>query len=803
MRFFKRAFLVIFLGLPGLALVLAGGGYLWLRTSLPQTEGTLRLAGPTAPIEVLRDSRGIPHIRAESEGDAYFALGFVHAQDRMWQMEMMRRIAHGRLAEMGGVGLLDHDKAMRTLDIAGLARDGLLHLSAAVKASLAAYAKGVNAWLESRGGTLPPEFHVVGITPGPWKMEDSLLWGRLMALRLSSNWRREAMRAELLKTLPPEKVIALWPPYPADAPVTIPAPARNERFGNIDPPKPTTLPDLPYRALAGILAPPHPTSASNTWVLSGSRTRSGKPILAGDPHLGFSAPNLWYLARLSYPGLSLAGATLPGVPFHILGQNGSIAWSMTTTGADTQDLVVETLDPDDPGRYRSPAGVRPFATRIETIRVKGEDDLRFTVRATRNGPVVSDLVARDGTRPPPNAVIALRSAMLIREDHTPDALYRLNRARNWDDFRAALKDFHSPVQNFVYGDVAGHIGFQLAGRIPMRMSGDGYAPVRGTDPLARWRGYIPFDRLPSVLDPEAGFLVNANNRVIGPGYPFLITRDWDAPYRAKRIVEALTSERNHDAAASARLQMDDISLAAREAIPLLLSATPARPDAATARALLNAWDGSVKRNRPEPLILHAWLGEAMTAIVGDEIGAGAGRARRWDPRFLRHVLERDPTWCDDIATEVREACGPVLADALDRALAGLRRRFGAEIGKWRWGKVHIASFRNRPLTLVPLIGHLADIEIATDGDGHTVNRGSIRESRRRGAFTHAHGATYRAIYDFADLDRSRFMMPGGQSGNPLSPHYRDLTVPWRDGGGLAIPQRPQGPLRRLLLRPGT
>lgn len=762
----------------------------------------MRLAGPGAKIEILRDSRGIPHIRAETESDAYFALGFVHAQDRLWQMELMRRIAHGRLAEMGGARLLDHDKAMRTLDIAGLARDGLLHLSTPVKAALASYALGVNAWLQNHGGTLPPEFHVAGITPGPWKMEDSLLWGRLMALRLSSNWRREAARADLLKKLRPEKIIALWPPYPADAPVTIPAPARDERFGKVGPDSPGPLPDLPYRALAEILAPHHPTSASNSWAVSGARTRSGKPILAGDPHLGFNAPNLWYLARVSFPGLSLAGATLPGVPFHILGQNGAIAWTLTTTEADTQDLVVETLDPDDPSRYRTPRGLSRFATRVETIQVKGEEPHRLTVRATRNGPVVSDLIARDGTKPAPGAVVALRSAMLIREDHTPDALYRLNRARDWTAFRAALKDFHSPVQNFVYADTAGHIGFQLAGRIPIRMSGDGYGPVRGTNPLARWRGFIPFDRLPSTLDPDAGFLVNANNRVIGPGYRFLITRDWPAPYRAKRLVEALTADRSHNAAASARLQMDNTSLAAREVIPLLLGATPARPDAVAARALLKSWDGSVVREKPEPLILHAWLREAMVAIVGDEIGSTTRQARRWDPRFLRHVLERDPSWCDDTTTEPREACGPVLADALDRALAGLRKRFGSEMGKWRWGAVHIARFRNRPLTFVPLIGRLADIEIATDGDGHTLNRGSIRRSRRRGAYTHAHGATYRAIYDFADLDRSRFMMPGGQSGNPLSPNYRDLTVPWRDGAGLTIPKRPQGPLRRLVLQPG-
>lgn len=801
MRFLKCVLVVLFVGIPALALLAAGGLYLWLTTSLPVTDGTLEINGPTAQVEILRDRRGIPHINAESAEDAYFGLGFVHAQDRLWQMELVRRIAEGRLAELGGPRLLPHDRAMRTLGIARLARQGFKELSGPVKNALDAYAQGINSWIARHEGALPPEFYVARTRPMLWKAEDSLLWGRLMALRLSTNWRREAARAELLRKLPAEKVAALWPPYPEDGPVTIPAPARQSGLSLEPPALHAALMDGALSTLGRILPRAHPPTASNSWAVSGARTETGKPIVAGDPHLGLTAPNLWYLARLSFPGLSIAGATLPGVPFHILGHNGHIGWSMTTTGADTQDLVVETLAPGNSDRYLGPIGSRPFMTRTETIQVKGEDPVRLEIRATENGPVISDLVGRNGTAAPDGRVIALRSAMLHPLDRTPDALYRLNRAKNWAEFRAALTDFHSPVQNFVYGDTAGHIGFQLAGRIPVRASGDGFAPVSGTDGTARWTGFIPFDQLPSMLDPEAGFLVNANNRVIGPGYRHLITRDWDAPYRAKRVIDVLAKDARHTAAASARLQMDTLSLAAREVIPLLADATPKTDATSPILQRLAAWDGRILRGQPEPLILHAWLRAVMERMLADDLGPAARGWRRWDPRFLRHVLTRDPSWCDDSTTPETEDCGPLLATALAEALENLRRQYGDDMTKWRWGDAHVARLRNLTLGRLPLIGRLVDIEIATDGDTYTLNRGTSRPSSRHGPFAHVHGATLRAIYDFDDLDKTLFMMPGGQSGNPLSPHYWDLIHPWRDGATFTLPVRPESPQSRLVLQP--
>jgi penicillin amidase len=525
---------------------------------------------------------------------------------------------------------------------------------------------------------------------------------------------------------------------------------------------------------------------------------TGKPILAGDPHLGFRAPNLWYLARITAPGLTVAGATLPGMPFHVLGHNQAIGWTMTTTGADTQDLVIERLQPGDAGRYITPDGSRAFITRTETIEVKGGEPVGLTVRATRNGPVVSDLIDPVA---PSGAVVALKATVLASDDRTAEALYRLNRAQNWKEFRTALRSFHSPVQNFVYGDISGRIGFQVAGRVPIRRSGDGFAPVRGSVAAHDWTGYIPFDRLPTMTDPSSGLVINANNRVVRPGYRHLITRDWANPYRARRIRQKLAGDRRHSIAASAAMQMDNLSLAAREIIPILLATTPRTTETGPALDRLGAWDGMVLRAKSEPLILNAWLRQIGPGLIADELGPLAGGTRRADPLFIRHVLQRKSAWCDDVSTPPRETCASILGAALIRALEDLRQRFGPDMNRWRWGDAHIARFRNRALSALPLIGSFGNIEIATDGDTFTLNRGTTRRFSRRNPFAHGHGATFRAIYDFADLDRSLFIQPTGQSGNPLSSQYRDLIETWRDGGYLTIPSRLHAGLRLLRLEP--
>ncbi len=791
------------LGVLAVLLVIAGGVvYLWLRGSLPDTQGTRAVAGIAAPVEITRDRHGLVYIHADSAEDAYFALGYAHAQDRLWQMEAMRRLGAGRLAEIAGVRFVAQDRLMRTLGLYRLAEESVPLLSAAVRDALDAYARGVNAWIAGHSGALPPEFALLGAVPEPWRPADSLVWGRLMAFALSGNWRRELLRVRLDDRLGKARAAQLFPPYPDDAPVTIAGDGHADAGTLPDGPAPTRAAALVLDALARALpAPPPSGGASNAWVLAGTRTGTGKPILANDPHLGFRAPNVWYLVRITAPGLTVSGATAPGVPFHVLGHNARIAWGMTTTGADTEDLVVEKLAPGAPGRYLAPDGARPFVIRQETIRVRGGPDVPLTVREARDGPVISDISDSLAGLAGTGAVIALRSAALRPDDRSAEALYRLDRAKDWTDFTAALAYFDSPVQNVAYADTAGHTGLSVAGRVPIRRKGNGETPVPGEDAAYDWDGFIAPAALPRTLDPASGLIVNANNRVIGADYPHFISSDWEEPYRAERIEQVLSVPGPHGVAASRKLQMDAVSLAARELLPVLLQATPRTDTTAPLLDRLKDWDGTADRNRPEPLLFTAWLRHIMADVFDDELGPLAKGFGRLKPRLIERVITRDTAWCDDTATKPREACPQVLAGALLEAREALSRRFGGDVAQWRWGSAHLANFRDAALDWIPGLGALTRITIATDGDDFTVNRGTPRLGDARNPYAHVHGASFRGLYDLSDLDRSLFAMPGGQSGNPLSPHYRDLTRGWRDGAYVTLPPAPAGPLETLRLAP--
>jgi penicillin amidase len=811
----KRVFRFLGWALTGLALIVVVGVcglYLWLRTSVPVTAGTVTLPGLSGPAEISRDVNGLVHIRAGSPNDAYFALGYAHAQDRLWQMEATRRLGQGRLAEVAGTSLLSQDRLMRTLGIGRLAEAALARLSPEARAGVEAYARGVNAWIDGHGGALPPEFTLLFHTPEPWRPADSLIWGRLMALSLSGGWRRQLTRARMRQHLPADAIERLYPPDPEGTPVTVgdgrraetepsPAPTAATATGIEGPRR-----SLPHQLLEAfhLILPEAPAAAgaSNGWLVAGVRAASGKPLLANDPHLGFRAPNLWYLARIDAPGLTIAGATAPGVPFHVLGHNGRIAWGMTTTGADTQDLIVERLAPSGPDRYLAPGGPRSFTMREEVIRVRSGDPVTLSVRESRNGPVVSDLSTDAAAAAGPGAVLTLRSTVLAEDDATAEAMFRINRATSWEAFTAALALFHAPVQNLFYADVAGHIGFSVAGRVPIRSGRDSRILADGSRADDDWAGFIPPDELPRSFDPARGVIVNANNRVVGPSYPHVISRDWEAPYRAMRIEQRLGESGRHDAARARALQLDAVSVAARELVPLLLQWTPRGSDEDALLDLLRNWDGNIDRNGPQGLIFNAWMAQLTTVLFRDELGSAYGDFARVRPQLLIRALTTDTGWCDDVTTALeRETCPQVLARALAQARVDLVRAYGPDPVSWRWGNAHRASFRNPALDWMPFIGPRTRITIETDGDDFTVNRGTSRLRGDASRFDHAHGATLRAVYDLADLDRATFAMPGGQSGNPLSRHYRDLTQPWRDGRYVRLPATPEGPVTTLRLLP--
>ena len=772
-------------------LALLGGlaGWRWMRSTLPPQHAELRLKGISGWVAIRRpEADGIPTISAENENDAYFGLGWAHAEDRLWQMDFQRRAASGRLSEVLGARTLPIDTFMRTLGLMRAAEAGLEGMSPEIRSVLEAYAAGVNAWIEHHRGPLPPEFLILGYRPEPWRPVDTVLWGRLMALELSDNYRGELARARIASVLTPEELERLFPSDDGAGPTTIDTAAIGSALRLAG-----TLPDL--AELPGFGA-----AASNAWVLSGSRTKSGKPILANDPHLGLSAPILWYLARIETPTLTLAGATAPGVPAVLIGHNTRIAWGFTTTHSDTQDLFVERLVGAD--RYASPDGPLPFLTRTERIHVKGEEAVEITVRETRHGPVISDASKDAAAIAAEGHAVALAGPALRPDDGTAEAVLRLNRARDWSEFRDALRGFHSPQQNVFYADVDGHIGMIAPARVPVRPAGDdGRLPVEGASGAHDWTGFIPFDELPQIFDPPSGKIVNANNRIVPKSYPHLIAAEWEAPYRAQAIEESLDGGFGATAEESRALQGSVLSIAARELVPLMTDFAPQTERQAQARDLLLGWDFQMRAETPQPLIFDAWLIALTEAVFADELGEAFDFFLGWQADTLQRVLTDDAAWCDDRRTPARETCDDQLRLSLERALAPLEKRLGKDIGAWRWGDLHRARFAHPVFTSVPLLGRLFDRTAEIGGDYYTALRAAPR-IRGEQRFTAIHGAGVRAVFDLADLDKSVFVLGPGQSGHVLSKHYDDLLTSWRLGSSYPIVKPREGsPMRTTFLAP--
>ncbi|WP_156612535.1 penicillin acylase family protein [Paramagnetospirillum marisnigri] len=730
-------------------------------SSLPRIEGRQPVAGIQLGATITRDALGVPRIAAKTDHDAYFALGWVHAQDRMWQMEVQRRVGAGRLAELAGEAGLPNDRFMRTLGVYRQAQRDFEHLDRPTRDALSSYAAGVNAWLTEYRLRLPMEYTATGLRPEPWTVADSLVWQKLMALQLAGNWHDDVLRAQLLRSLDPKRVQDLFPATPADAPVTLSAEGGRALL--------QAVPDTAATA-----------PASNIWVLSGKHSATGKPLLANDPHLGFRAPIPWYLAEIEAPAIRLTGATVPGVPFHIIAHNFRIAWGFTSTQADTVDLFVEKQASDT--AYKTPEGSRPFQTRDEIIKIKGAADLVLTVRETRHGPVISDLAGQQGVAGP-GEVVAFSSTLLAEKDLTAQALRRMGAARDWTGFTAALKDLHAPVLNVGYADLDGNIGFMTAGRLPHRKSGNGTIPARGWTVEGDWTGWVPTAKLPQAFNPKAGMLINANNKVSGDKLPYLITASWPEAYRAQRIKDVLEAKGRPPASVAemAALQTDAVSLQALE-LKELLNGHDFRSDATrqAAQRLLE-WDGRADRDRAEPLILAAWLNRLNRAIFADELKDRFEAVAQPRPTLLMEALTRRRHWCDDITTPEPESCEEMVERSLEQALGDLTAAWGPDQAKWRWGKAHQARFDNPVLGRVPLLGRLANLAVATDGDDYTVARGTYRAEAGGAVFPHLHGAGLRVVFDLSDLSASRFVIATGQSGQPLSRHYDDMLREWRDG----------------------
>lgn len=790
-KYLVRGLAALFAAAVASGTAVLGAGWLYRQASLPPSEATVRTDLVSAAVTVLRDRFGVPHIFAQSLPDAAFALGYTHAEDRLWQMEAMRRLAAGRLAELLGPSALPSDRFMRTLGLRRLAEGEHARLTAETARLLASYAAGVNSRLNAAWWTLPPEFLLLRHRPEPWSPVDSLLWFKLMALDLGRNSADELMRARLQGRLSPQQLRDLWP----------------EAFSHGDDSREHDIRAFEPVTTAGLPPAPAITGASNAWAVSGRFTAGGSPILANDPHLRLTAPIQWYLSRIETPELALAGATVAGVPLLVLGHNGHIAWGLTSAEVDVEDLFVERLDASG-SRYRTPEGWEPVLTRRETITVRGAEAESLQVRETRHGPLIADVLERkpdleaiapsggDAATATEQRALALAATLLQPDDKTVEAVARANLALDEAAFLSTHADFDAPAVNLVYADTVGNIGYSLIGRIPVRRRRPGALPAPGWTGEADWVGWMAAADKPSAFNPEAGVIVKANDRPVAATDARYLGEGWESDFRARRIRQLLSAGPPATVNATGSVQLDAVSLASRDLLPLLLAELPAADRALPPVRLLASWSGIMARDRPEPLIAMAWLTAIDRALFADEIGPDFDAFWRFQPDRIRGVFVNSRAWCDDIGTEPIETCRDIVGGALHAAISALGGTFGDDPATWRWGEAHHARFRHRLFeSLPPAAAGLVSPAIATDGGADTINRGAFAVNDPHRPFAHVHGAGYRAVYDLGDLSRSRFVIAPGQSGHPLSPHYADLLPTWRDGGWLTL-DRPRQALER-------
>ena len=777
-----------------LVLLVGSGGYLWLRGALPQTSGTIKVQGVSGQVEIVRDADDIPHIRAGSEADAMFGLGYAHAQDRLWQMEFQRRIGQGRLSEVVGEPALTTDRFLRALGPYRAAQSAWPKVDPEARKTIEAYVAGVNAFISTHHGrALPVEFAVFGFEPEPWKPEDVLVWAKMMAWNLSGNMGEELLRRDLTAKFSPDKVTQLMPGYLPDGPIILPDGVASAQGAGVTAraAAPTQAAAAPSPCAAACAERPDSFVAinrfiqeslglggfgigSNNWVVGGSHTTTGKPLLANDPHLGAQTPSIWYLAHVTGGPIDAIGSTLPGLPSVVIGHNNRIAWGVTNTGPDVQDLYLEHINNNNEVEYKGTW--EPMKIVPEVIKIKGQPDQTLNVRITRHGPLMSD-VAEDIS-----GTVALRWTALDDTDDTIGAFLSLNRAQNWDDFTKALSLYYAPMQNFVYADVDGNIGYYAPGALPIRAKGDGTAPVPGWTGEYDWTGYVPFDKLPHTFNPPEGFIVSANNKVVPDNYPYFISSSWAAPYRAERITEMIQSKPKLSPNDIAAMQADVHSVLARQLLPILLKAKASDQRSQDAINMLKDWNGEIRGDSAQAAIYEAWYQQFAPRIFADELGDQIWSGYRgWGDSTIMATVEalegKSSAWCDNVTTPQVEDCATTLGQALSDGLNDMTRLQGnSDMKSWRWDRVHHTIFPHNPFSTVSLLRPIFGRSIPNGGDGQTVDVGPVRGSE---LYNQYQVPSYREIIDLSNLGASRFMNTLGQSGYFLSGNYANLIERWQ------------------------
>lgn len=819
----KRLSLLI----PILLVATLGAMWWWARESLPPLDGEIRVTGLRAPVEVLMDPHGVPHVYAAGPEDAWFAAGLLHARDRLWQMELYRRAAYGRLSEILGEETVQIDRRFLTLGLRAAADREWQTTPPEVRDALSRYAAGVNAQMaQAVGRRRPLEFQILRVTPAPWTPVDSLAVGRLLAWRLAENHQSELVRSALAARFGDAEALRLGGRYPPGAPTVVqgpasavgPAasvggalasiasgpPAANEVSGPTasvmssptgrQAPGPTRQAGPTWPVGLEWLHPGARRGNSNNWVISGRRTASGRPLLANDPHLQVEFPGVWYEIHLLAAGLDVIGVSIPGTPFVVLGHNARIAWGVTNTGADVQDLYVERVDLAR-RRYLYAGQWLPVEVTQTEIPVRGRRTEPFEVWRTRHGTVFAEVgldwddaptwLSPESERSGERRVFAL--GWDVAGGETAGAFEALNRATDWGEFTDAIERFSSPSQNFVYADVEGNIGYAMSGVLPIRSSGVGTMPADGASGEGEWSGRIDPAGLPRLFNPEAGYITSSNNQ-IDRRWPGLITRDWAAPYRTTRLHEAISSAAHVDLAMAAAWQNDVTGLGPAAVLARVDAAIAAgqkrgaEPAALDVLDQLRRWDKQVD-SRPVVTLYHLFEDLVWRRTFFDEMGdplfsrffewAGAER-----PAGLLVLLDEPGSqWFDDIGTLDRRETRD---DIFVLAAADAARRFADEYGGDRaWSDVHAVRF-DHPLAggAVPLGWLFNRGPSPIQGGITTVMRVSYHRLRPFAAWD---VPSWRQILDVGRWDEARVVLPGGQSGHPLSPHYFDQNEMWRQG----------------------
>ncbi len=837
-----------------LLVVLAAATGIYVNRSFPALDGELKVSGLKAPVSVSRDAADVTHIKAQSAPDAWFAIGYVHAQERGWQLEFNRRVMHGELSEAFGTATLDTDKLLRTLGIMWAAERQWQGLPAEGKVAMQAYSDGINAFYAQSSQALSPEFHILGVKPGgkagkPWTPQDSMGWSLMMALDLGGNWGNEFARLSALKSLNTAQLWQLFTPYPGEQPASsvdfaklyadlgVYKPsanaiktgaacarfhwsecqfdgekplktAQNDVFLASNFTKDLTRDITDWASSLGTVD----GKGSNNWVVAGNRTTSGKPLLANDPHLGLSAPAIWYFAHLEAPGLNAIGATLPGMPFVVLGRTDKVAWGFTNTGPDVQDLYLEQINPANPKQHRIPSQGEPawadFKTRSEVIKVKGQPDVPLTVRESRHGPVLSDVQKSHAeVLDTSKFVLALRWGALDDDNQTVLSGLRSNAAQSIDDLQAAFSTYHSPMQSVVMADTSGRTAFKAVGKLPLRKPDNdikGIAPAPGWDARYDWAGWATYAQTPQATVAAIaakGFLATANQRITPPDFPLFMGQDWTVPYRQDRIEQLLAATPKHDLASMQKIQADELSMATLKLLPFLTTALDKSTHtlAAASKTALKGFDGVMRAESAAPLIFAAWADELTRGVVGGKFGEAPFKAM-YGKRHFRSAVEgimarNDADWCG------AATCAGQSSAALSRALTRLQKDHGTDVSQWTWGKAHNALSAHKPFGNVPLLAKYFDVRVPTGGDTFTVNVGQYWANDDKLPFANRHAASMRTLFDLADLEKSQFIYQTGQSGLVFSSRYRDMRDTWAKVEYRALQMTPAGMVHELKLVP--